>query len=534
MIKTLIKSLFIVLLLPASLFGFAPEAFDVIDFTILHTSDIHAHLMPFDGDTGSGVGGYARIKKYKESLEEEGREVIMLSSGDIFQGTFFYRFFQGIPDIEYMNQTGYSAMTLGNHEFDNGQEALTEAISRANFPILAANINFKKIPQLQSKIKPYTFINVSRHGVAAKIAVIGLVPEELKEIVQPIFVKDFDVRSGFDTLRRYLPEIKMAKPDMILVLAHMGWEKELALFEMFPEIDGVLGGHTHLSIDPPAVVEGERGHRFISQPGEWGQAVTRYDISFHHHARQKVEVVAAGLIKMGNELPQDTEMADKTNQLWLQIQEKVNVPIGSTETFLNGERTYIRRVETNLGNLVADCFAEMMPSDMALINGGGIRSSIATGAITVGDCLNALPFDNYLVQVTLTGDSLRRIFGQVAQTLGEPGGFGGFLQVSRGLEVDYSQGEIQLKFNGKEVKGNNLYTVTTNEFLAAGGNGLTAFTEAVDFNSSGLMTADAFMKFIREKVTVNPQLENRIKTRQSVHKVKMPKGMVKCIPNPVK
>ncbi|MDD2997647.1 MAG: metallophosphoesterase, partial [Candidatus Riflebacteria bacterium] len=137
MTKLTIKSLLFLVLFPVSLFALSPEPFDVTEFTILHTSDIHAHLMAFDGPSGNAVGGYARIKQYKESLEKKGREVLMLSSGDIFQGTFFYRFFQGIPDIEFMNQTGYAAMTLGNHEFDNGQERLAEALSHARFPILA-------------------------------------------------------------------------------------------------------------------------------------------------------------------------------------------------------------------------------------------------------------------------------------------------------------------------------------------------------------------------------------------------------------
>jgi 5'-nucleotidase len=535
MIKLLFKSLLVVVLLfqVSSSSGFTADPFEVIDFTILHTSDIHAHLMAFDGPTGNSVGVYARIKKYKDNLEKQGREVVLLSSGDLFQGTLFYRFFQGIPDIEFMNQTGYSAMALGNHEFDNGQEALAEALSYAKFPVLAANIEYRKIPQLQNRIRPYTFIKVGKNEKKIKIALIGLVPEELKQIVQPVFVKDFAVRGAVSTLRRILPEIHREKPDMILVLSHLGWEKDLELFETFPEIDGFLGGHTHLAINPPAVVTGERGHRFISQPGEWGQHVTRYDISFYRHSRQKVEVAAAGLIPMESILPEDPEIADKARKLWEQIQVKVSVPLGRTEVFLNGERACVRNMETNLGNLVADCFAEMFPADMALINGGGIRSSIATGTITVGDCLNVLPFDNYLVRLTISGEALRRVFSQVAAEMSQPGGFGGFLQVSRGLEVDFSQPEVVVRYNGRLLDNDQLYTVTTNEFLAGGGNGLTAFTEAEQTESSGVMTADAFMKFIVAKQTVEPLTENRIKLANTVKKIKMPKGLVKSIPQPI-
>ena len=528
----ILRLVFLLLVIPYSLLAFSPEPFEVVEFSILHTSDVHAHLMAFDGPTGNGVGGYARIKAYKDSLEAQGREVLMLSSGDIFQGTFFYRFFQGIPDIEFMNDTGYAAMTLGNHEFDNGQTALAEAISYAKFPILAANIVFKKIPQLQARIKPYTIVNAGPADNPVKIAIIGFTPENLKEIVQPLFVNDFDVRDAAASLRQYLPEIKALDPDMILVLSHLGWERELELFEEFPEIDGILGGHTHLLIDPPAVVNGEHGHRFMSQPGEWGQYVTRYDIALYRNSARKVEVLAAGLVAMSNEKPEDAAMAQSVLKLWQQVEDKVSTVLGTARVFLNGERDYIRKMETNLGNLVTDCFADFTGADMALVNGGGIRSSIATGSITVGDCLNVLPFDNYLVKIKLTGASLKKIFGRIAAGISQSGGFGGFLQVSRGMLVDYSQGEVEVTLNGKDLIDDELYTVCTTDFLAAGGDGLTGFTEAVDSESTGKLTGDIFMSFIKSQGSVSPVTEGRIKLMQTVNKIKMPKGIIKNIPTP--
>src|SRR5690606_18188626 len=105
-----------------------------------------------------------------------------------------------------------------------------------------------------------------------------------------VFVKDIEIMKAAQTVASVLPEIKAQKPDMILVLSHLGWEKELEIFEQFPEIDGVLGGHTHLFIDPPAVTKGPNGHRFMSQPGEFGEKVTRYDISFYKNTDFKIEV----------------------------------------------------------------------------------------------------------------------------------------------------------------------------------------------------------------------------------------------------
>lgn len=532
MIKHFFKSLLLVFLLPVSIFALSDKPCEVVKFSILHTSDIHAHLMQFDNPDGKTVGGYARIKKYKESIEKKGTDVLMLSSGDIFQGTFFYRFFQGIPDIEFMNQTGYAAMTLGNHEFDNGQEALAEALTNASFPVLAANIEFRKIPALQCKVKPYTITEVGPEGKKVRVAIIGLVPEELKTIVQPVFVNDFKVRDAAETLRSYLPEIKQAKPDMILLLSHLGWDRELQLFEEFPELDGILGGHTHLAINPPAVVNGARGHRFMSQPGEWGQYVTRYDITFYRNSVRPVEVTAAGLIPMAPELAQDQKIAERVNKLWVQIQEKVITPVAETKVFLNGERNEVRNIETNLGNLLADCFKDTVPSDIALVNGGGVRSSIATGTITVGDVLNVLPFDNYLMRLTMSGASLKKVFAEVASFSATAGGFGGFLQVSEGMCVDYSGDKPKIFLNGAPISDKKNYTVTTIDFLAAGGNGLTGFTEATQTESTGRMTADMFMKYLRELQTVCPLVEGRIKKMPSTTKYKLPKGIVKSIPRP--
>lgn len=528
----ILRFLFLLLIVPCGLFALSSEPFEVFEFSILHTSDVHAHLMPFDTPAATDVGGYARIKAYKDKLVTEGREVLMLSSGDIFQGTYFYRFFDGIPDIEFMNDTGYAAMTLGNHEFDKGQEALAEAISYADFPILAANIVFKKIPQLQARVRPYTFVTVGKADNQLRVAIIGLTPENLKEIVQPLFVNDFDVRDAAATLRQYLPEIKAQKPDMILLLSHLGWDRELELFEEFPELDGILGGHTHLLIDPPAVVKGEHGHRFMSQPGEWGQYVTRYDLAFYRNSSQKLEVVSAGQVAMNNEKPEDTNMAQSVLKLWQQIEDKVSVVLGTAEVYLNGERDFIRNMETNLGNLVTDCFAEFAAADMALVNGGGIRSSVATGSITVGDCLNVLPFENYLVKLQLSGASIKGIFSTIAQQIERSGGFGGFLQVSRGVCVDYSQGNISVKLNGQELVDDQLYTVCTTDFLAAGGDGLVGFTESLESSSTGRFTGDVFMNYIKEQGNVAPITENRLILPHTVHKIKMPKGLLKNIPTP--
>ena len=510
-----------------SLYGLPTEK---VEFTILHTSDIHAHLMPFDCASGTAMGGYARIKAYKDHLEEkEGRKVILLSSGDIFQGTFFYRFFQGIPDIEFMNDSGYSAMALGNHEFDSGQESLFEAVQYSKFPILAANINFKRIPELQDKIKPWTIIPISTETGTVKVGVIGMTNSKLKSIVPGVFVNDFDLSDPQKTLNRYYPEIKKAGADIVLLLSHLGWEKEVEIFNNDMRLSGVLGGHSHLPIDPPIVVSNINGDRFISEPGEWGSSITRYDCVFDSG---KLNVKSAGLIPMSNDLPEDAEMRRKIDELWEKIQVKVNVPISKTENFLDGKREHIRNQETNLGNLIADMINADINSDISVMNGGGIRASIATGTITTGDVLNVLPFDNYLVKLQLKGSSIIKVFDQVRENVLASPGFGGYLQVSRGVEVRYSQTGTEVSLQGEKLNPDKLYWVTTNDFLAWGGNGLTAFTECVASESTGMLAANAFLNFLKKNPSVNYQIEGRIISDIQLPKFKHPKGVFKRVPLP--
>ncbi len=512
---------------------FALQNGETVDFTIIHTSDVHAHILPFDCASGTAMGGYARIKTYKEALEQEGKTVVPLCSGDIFQGTFFYRFYGGIPDIEFLNKIDFKAMTLGNHEFDGGQKALSEALGYAKFPVLSANLKFSRIPELAAKVKPYTLVDVATKQGTVKVGILGLTVENLKENVPAVFVKDIQVESAIDTTAQYLPEMKAAGAEIILILSHLGWDKEVQLLEAFPEIDGVLGGHTHLAIDPPIIVEGPKGHRFISQPGEWGSHVTRYDISFtKHFDKTHLTVKSAGLVPMTSNLPQDEEISKEANGLWEQIMEKVNVPLSKTLSFLDGERSNIRTRETNLGNLITDFLMDVVPADMAVMNGGGIRSSIATGTITIGDCLNVLPFDNYLVKLTLTGASIKKIFNQLAEKIATSPGFGGFLQVSKGLTVHYSAGSTEVKFMGKSIEDEKLYTLTTNDFLSWGGNGIPAFTEAVASESTGILAADGFMTFLKRNKEIDYSVEGRITSDLKIPAYKKPGSILKSIPRP--
>ncbi|HEY9070110.1 MAG TPA: bifunctional UDP-sugar hydrolase/5'-nucleotidase, partial [Candidatus Ozemobacteraceae bacterium] len=469
-----------------------------VDVTLIHTSDVHAHLMPFDCASGTTMGGYARMKAYRDTLVTKGRNVVLLSSGDVFQGTLFYRFYRGIPDVTFMSQMGYAAMAIGNHEFDSGQDGMFEAFRDAKFPILSANLRFGASKALDDLVKPSTIVTVPAGNRFLRIGIIGITDEELEKDVQKVFLKGIRVEDAATALRREIKNLRAQGCDAIFALTHIGWDRDLELADQFPEITGFLGGHTHVFADPPLVRQVGTSHQFVSQPGEFGNNVSRLDLRFEPSADGiRCQVLAAGLVPLTSDMPEDPGIKATVDQLWKKIEEKTSEKLADTVTRLDGDRPVVRRQETNLGNLIADAFVRAMPAQIGLVNGGGIRSSIPAGPVRVADCLNVMPFDNYLARLSMTGATLQKLFEQVRADFLSTPSYGGFMHVSRGFKVCYTPAGVELSYLGRPIEPATVYTVVTNDFLANGGNGLTPFTECLASESSGIICADAMMQHVK-------------------------------------
>lgn len=504
-----------------------------VEITVLHTSDIHAHLMPFDCASGTAMGGYARMKAYRDRLAASGKKLVMLSSGDVFQGTLFFRFFRGIPDATFMSQMGYSAMTIGNHEFDANQDALYDAFRDASFPILSANLRFTANKSLPGLVKPSTVVSIPVGNQIFKLGLVGITDEHLENDVPKANLKGIVVEDAVTALRREVKKLQSQGCDAIFALTHVGWNRDLELAEQFPEITGFLGGHSHVFTDPPLVQGSTAGHRFISQPGEFGSHVSRLDLRFEPDGRgMRCFVTAAGLVPLTSDLPEDPAIKSTVDQLWKQVAEKTSEKLAETVTRLEGDRPLVRSRETNLGNLAADALLNALPGDIAVINGGGIRSSIAAGAVRIADCLNVMPFDNYLARLQMRGSTIQRLFEQVRTEMTTTAGYGGFLQVSRGFNVKYTSSGVELKYLGRPLESEALYTVVTNDFLSNGGNGLPQFTECVASETSAILCADALMKYVKKLQAIDARVEGRIECQVEQMHFRRPIERLR-IPRPV-
>jgi 2',3'-cyclic-nucleotide 2'-phosphodiesterase (5'-nucleotidase family) len=431
----------------------------------------------------------------------------------MIQGNAWANLFRGKSSLDVMNAMKFDAMVVGNHEFDFGPKVLKERMAQARFPLLGANVKGF------AGLKPYVIKNLQ--GV--KIGIIGVVTPDTPFATHPRNVAGLTFSTPESAVKKYLQELK-GRADIIVVLSHCGFQADKELAAKVPGIDVIVGGHSHTKILQPEVV----GQTIIVQAWEHAKALGILNLK----------------IKDGKVVGFDgalEEISPATGPANCQIQEIVaryerqtgsllHRAIGETQVDLDGK--HVRERETNLGDYVADVMRQAAGAEVALINGGGIRTGIAQGKIEVKDIYAVLPFDNYLVAIRLTGAQLKAALEHGVARLEEPSG--SFLQVS-GLTFTYSRSAPagsrvkDVTVGGGPLEPQKEYVVATNDFLVAGGDGYTVFGEALKsagdyanlggtlisskfaYNDPGTWLRDLVITAIQARKTIAPQVEGRIK-----------------------
>lgn len=257
---------------------------------ILHTNDMHSRIEPFpesDKQWG-GLGGMARRASLIEQVRKQEPHVLLLDSGDIWQGTPYFNFFGGELEYKLMTQMGYDATTFGNHDFDNGLEGLQKQLPNAGFPFLIANYDFSKTP-LAGRFQPYKVFEKAGH----RIGVFGI-GIELSGLVAD---KNFGATQYLDPVakaKEMVTQLRGAERcDMVICLSHLGYKYEGAkiddrkLAAQVSGIDLILGGHTHTFLDAPEPITSPNGRvTLINQVGWSGINLGRLDYTFTRGTRQ--------------------------------------------------------------------------------------------------------------------------------------------------------------------------------------------------------------------------------------------------------
>lgn len=414
---------------------------DKADVTILYTNDVHTYI-----DNKSPKPTYAAIAALKKSIEDTGRDVLLVDAGDHIQGTAYGSMDDGATIIELMNEVGYDLATPGNHEFDYGMARAKAVIQEADFPYVSCNwvdlrTGFNVLPSVK-----FFFVG------GRKIAFVGVTtPETFTKSTPAYFMNDaqtkyiYDILGGedgqklYDAVQKAIDKAEFWGADTIIGLGHLGvdpssspWTSE----EVIAHTHGFtafIDGHSHTVMANKQVTDAS------------GKAVTLTQTGSYFKNIGKMTVGADGTIT--TELINTYEGLDAavaaTASNWISAVDDMlgeEIAVGDTKFYINDPATGKRRIrsgETNLGDFVADGIytyfneIEELHCDVAIMNGGGIRTDVEAGPWSFKTCKTVSPFGNVACLMSVTGQQIQDALEFGARFAGAEGKEnGGFLQVA--------------------------------------------------------------------------------------------------------
>lgn len=274
-----------ILALPSlPLMGFSTN--EIKQITILHTNDVHSHIDPFptNDPKNANMGGVSRRAALIENIRKEQPNVLLLDAGDIFQGTPYFNYYGGELEFKLMSMMNYDLATMGNHDFDNGIDGFYSQLPNAKFDFVVANYDFKHTV-LDQIIKPYKIFN--KNGIKIGVFGIGI---ELEGLVDKKSYKETVYQDPVEMAQEMTRILKKEqKCDLIICLSHLGYQykneenkiSDLKLAAQTPDIDLIIGGHTHTFLDKPTIVKNLVGQEvLVNQVGCYGINLGRIDFYF--------------------------------------------------------------------------------------------------------------------------------------------------------------------------------------------------------------------------------------------------------------
>jgi 5'-nucleotidase / UDP-sugar diphosphatase len=501
--------------------------------TILHTNDFHAHLAPFDGlgvtcdqakdQAGQCQGGVARLAAAIARERAKDGPSLLLDAGDQFQGSLYYSKFKGEPLAAFMNRLGYDAMTVGNHEFDDGPAVLAAFLKALKFPVVAANLDVAASPELRGLIAPLTI----REVAGRKIGIVGVAQYKTPEMASPgpnvIFEKTVPA------VTKAVAELKAKGVNIIVVLSHAGFETDKKLAVAVPDIDIIVGGHSHVLLgngypeavgpSPLVVPHPGGGPTLIVTAGYWGRYLGVLHATFD--AAGRVTRYEGNPERLDASVPEDPDTLAALEAYAKPLEEMRTMVLGQAETAMDA--AVCRREECLPGDLLAAAMlatGKKSGAVAALVNGGSIRAGLPAGNVTMGDVLTAYPFPVTLVVVTLTGDELSDILEHSLDRVDQGKGSGRFLQVE-GLRYAFDPARpegsrltaVQVADTGgwfNPIEDGATYRVAITSFLWKGGDGLGFAGKGRGATDTGLTIPDLVTEYIRGHSPLTPALDGRI------------------------
>ncbi|EBJ4194729.1 bifunctional UDP-sugar hydrolase/5'-nucleotidase [Salmonella enterica] len=498
--------------------------------TILHTNDHHGHFWRSEYGEYGLAAQKTLVDSIRKEVAQEGGSVLLLSGGDINTGVPESDLQDAEPDFRGMNLIGYDAMAVGNHEFYNPLTVLRQQEKWAKFPFLSANIYQKSTGE--RLFKPWAIF--TRQDI--KIAVIGLTTDDTAKIGNPEYFTDIEFRKPAEEAKVVIQELNMnEKPDVIIATTHMGHydngdhgsnapgDVEMARSLPAGSLAMIVGGHSQ---DPvcmasenkkqvnyvpgtPCAPDKQNGI-WIVQAHEWGKYVGRADFEFRNGEMKMVnyQLIPVNLKKKVTwdngkservlytpEIAENPQMLSLLTPFQNKGKAQLEVKIGSVNGLLEGDRSKVRFVQTNMGRVILAAQIARTGADFGVMSGGGIRDSIEAGDITYKSVLKVQPFGNIVVYADMSGKEVVDYLTAVAQMKPDSGAYPQFANVS----FVAKEGKLtDLKIKGEPVDPAKTYRMATLSFNATGGDGYPRIDNKPGYVNTGFIDAEVLKEFIQQ------------------------------------
>lgn len=465
--------------------------------TLFH--DTHFH--------GSFEDDHAGIATYYGLIDERARTAanpLVLGNGDDIAMSLYSSVFEGEHMINALNASPLDYDTYGNHEFDLGSEVLADRVKESEFGWVCGNVIDERTGEVfgaEHGARRYAL----REAGGVTLGITGLCTEDTPDVSSPgEHVAFLDPAEAMESL---VPEMCRAGADAVVVLSHLASPVAEEVAAAVDDIDVMVGDHYSAVYDEPAEIN-DTILSFVGDEFEFvgeielavgDRGVTDYDFTLHTVADADAEPLPA--------------VAEVVERYEARLDEELDVRIGESTVELDVRRETVRYGESNVGNFVADVKRAEADADVALMNGGGLRSDrvYEPGPITRRTVVDILPFPNELVTIEIDGETLR---AALEHGVSEPG-HGRFPQVSGmayAYDPDAAVGErIESVAVGDEaLDPEATYELATNDFIATGGDGYEMFEGLADGSGEGALLSTLVIDAVEAEGTISPETEGRI------------------------
>jgi 2',3'-cyclic-nucleotide 2'-phosphodiesterase (5'-nucleotidase family) len=499
---------------------------DTVCISILHTTDLHGHILPTsDYDGNPDRGGLARCATQIRRWQRENSNSILIDVGDVYQGTDVSLRTKGELMIDLLNHLEYDAWVVGNHEFDWGTECFERVLQQSNMPVLAANMLMQgklagEFPDAEhpfSKVQPFILKEIA--GI--KIAIIGITTPGMPFWLWPDFTRGLDFRHPVEPVRRAIASAKSGGADAIVLTGHMGLKTRtggddfantvMALTSEFPEVAVFIAGHTHQDV-PSRLTNGV----VFTQADHFGIHVGRVDLLFDRNSKKLLRREAICEV-MDNRFSCDQMVLSRAKSHLVESSAAVSEPIGELAETLRGRSRPSR--PSDVERLIGAAIMEMLmdrnvPVDGVMHGTFDDQADLIAGPKTVNDIWNIIPFENYIVTAQLSPEEIKIAMEDVFASH-EKRNLLGFELKTEGLRDDCKIVSMVLA-NREPLDRNKKYVIAFNSFDARSGGHhfmkLRGFLERPEANCilHPVQTRDALIgyfqrhKIVRRIAEVNP------------------------------